>query len=106
LVYGTGGAAFASTRDSFSNGTGVDSGSTTHLGWTVGGGVEYAVTNNWSVRAEYRYSDYGNTDFSLVNTSGGVFAMRSHDTDNRVQAGFSYKFDQPLPIAPPVVAKY
>jgi outer membrane immunogenic protein len=106
LIYATGGAAFGSIHDSFANGIGVDTESTTRVGWTVGGGVEYAVTNNWSVRAEYRYTDYGSTNFSLLNTSGGIFTMRSHDTDNRVQAGFSYKFDQPMMIAPPIVAKY
>lgn len=29
------------------------------LGWTVGGGVEWFVNKDWSVRAEYRYSDFG-----------------------------------------------
>jgi len=28
-------------------------------GWQVGGGVEYALTNHISARAEYRYSDLG-----------------------------------------------
>lgn len=34
-------------------------------GWQVGGGVEYALTNNISARAEYRYSDlsYQGGDF-------------------------------------------
>jgi outer membrane immunogenic protein len=34
--------------------------STTRMGWTVGGGVEALIWNNWLLRAEYRYSDYGN----------------------------------------------
>ena len=28
-------------------------------GWTVGGGIDYAVTNNWSLFAEYRYTNFG-----------------------------------------------
>jgi outer membrane immunogenic protein len=28
-------------------------------GWTVGGGLEHAVTDNWSVKAEYLYMDFG-----------------------------------------------
>ena len=32
----------------------------TPTGWTVGGGVEYALTNRWSVKGEYLYYDLGN----------------------------------------------
>ena len=106
LFYATGGAAFGPVHDSFTNGLGTDSTSSTKIGWTVGGGVEYAITNNWSARVEYRYTDFGHTTDTLFNTSGGIFQIRSHDTDNRVQAGFSYKFDTPVPMAPPIVAKY
>ncbi|MGI8570279.1 MAG: outer membrane protein [Methylocella sp.] len=28
------------------------------MDWTAGGGIDYAVTNNWSVFAEYRYSNF------------------------------------------------
>ena len=85
------------------------SASTTRVGWTVGGGLEYAVTNNWSIRAEYRYTDFGHstiyaTSFdSVVLGSAGAFINR-HFTENRVQVGFSYKFDTAVPA--PVVAKY
>jgi outer membrane immunogenic protein len=107
LFYATGGAAFAPEHHSFTSLDGaVDSTSPTRVGWTVGGGVEYAITNNWSLRAEYRYTDYGHTTNVLFNGTGGAFAVRSHDTDNRVQAGFSYKFGAPLPPAPPILAKY
>jgi outer membrane immunogenic protein len=39
--------------------------STTKLGWTVGAGIETMLSQNWIVRAEYRYADFGtitNTD--------------------------------------------
>jgi outer membrane immunogenic protein len=113
LLYGTGGVAFAGTNSSLSvpafgttyNG-GYDSQSSTRVGWTVGGGLEYAVTNNWSVRAEYRYANFGNTTFYPVNSfnyDGGGYIQRKF-TENRVQVGFSYKFDTYAPA--PVVAKY
>jgi outer membrane immunogenic protein len=112
LVYATGGLALADGHRSATNViTGLaDSSDTTFVGWTVGGGVEYAIDNNWSIRAEYRYTDYGTNSFFLPNSTGtipgGPYTVRAHDTDNKVQAGFSYKFDMAPPLAPPVVAKY
>ena len=56
LVYGKGGAAFDYDRDTVSQPSGVVVvGSTTRAGWTVGGGLEYAVTEHWTTRIEYDY---------------------------------------------------
>ena len=130
LIYGTGGVAFGGFNGNacgnFPGGTffpggraapiafggfgGCTSASTTRVGWTVGGGLEYAVTNNWSIRAEYRYSDFGHgTVFANgfdnpILGAAGAFVNR-HFTENRVQVGFSYKFE-PAPPPAPVVAKY
>ncbi|WP_158808288.1 outer membrane protein [Beijerinckia sp. L45] len=103
LFYATGGAAFADFRTNYTTFLGGnDSLSHTRVGWTVGGGVEYAVTNNWSLRAEYRYSDFG----SFTDLSPAFFsAVRHHETEQRAQVGFSYKFDTPAVLAP-VVARY
>ena len=88
---------------------GSTSASTTRVGWTVGGGIEYAVTNNWSIRAEYRYTDFGHSTvyatsfYSPVLGASGAYFNRNFN-ENRVQVGFSYKFDTAAPA--PVVAKY
>ena len=110
LLYATGGVAFAGINGSISTPFGYDSASTTRVGWTVGGGLEYAITNNWSVRAEYRYAQFGhstvyaNNSFVLPGlTAVGAFGNRTIN-ENRVQVGFSYKFDTAAPA--PVVAKY
>ena len=29
-------------------------------GWTIGAGMEYALTNNWTAKIEYLYADLGN----------------------------------------------
>ena len=70
------------------------------VGYTVGGGVEYAFMNNFSVRAEYRYSDYG----AFTDALGAGATVVHRETDNRVEAGMSYRFNSIVPA--PVVAKY
>jgi outer membrane immunogenic protein len=42
----------------------------TTIGWTVGGGVEWAVSDSWSVKAEYLYVDLGKPSISGDNTLG------------------------------------
>ena len=116
----TGGIAFGGFNTSVSTGYsnalfypaffGTDSFSNTRVGWTVGGGLEYAITNNWSVRAEYRYTDFGSTNEVLAHSYPGFngdivgAVLHARLTENRVQVGFSYKFDMAAPT--PVVAKY
>ncbi len=106
LFYATGGVAIGGLDTRYTNAfTGAtDSFSHTKVGYTVGGGIEYAFEGNFSIRAEYRYTDFGSySDVLGASTAGGV-AVRHRDTDNRVQAGFSYKFD--TPVLAPVVARY
>ena len=33
--------------------------SRTYVGWTLGGGVEWAFWNSWSAKVEYLYADFG-----------------------------------------------
>lgn len=120
LVYGTGGVAFGGFNNNVSATFlipgvvglgGSSSSSNTRVGWTVGGGLEYAMTDNWSLRAEYRYTDFGrNTISDPLTVFGTPVAFGSsftrHFTENSVQVGFSYKFGAPPPPPPPVVAKY
>lgn len=40
----------------------------TYVGWTVEGGLEYALTDNRTMRGEYRYTDFGDQDFSFGAT--------------------------------------
>ncbi len=104
LIYGTGGAAFAGFTDDYAFGL-TESDSKTRTGWTVGGGLEYAITNNWSIGAEYRYSDFGRSpDFPFPTLTLGNVSFTHHLTENQVQARVSYKFNSWGPG--PVVARY
>jgi outer membrane immunogenic protein len=110
LIYGTGGVAFGGFRTDFSIPLfGSNDFSTTRVGWTAGGGIEYALTNYWSIRAEYRYTDFGRVTDALFSSElaavpGTSATERRHFTQNQVQAGVSYKFDLFAPA--PIVAKY
>jgi len=35
----------------------------TNVGWMIGGGLEYALTNHWRIRAQYQYVDLGSLGF-------------------------------------------
>jgi opacity protein-like surface antigen len=39
------------------------------FGWTIGAGVEYALTPHWTVKAEYDYLDLGKTDVTPPSSS-------------------------------------
>ena len=64
------------------------------LGWTAGGGVEYAITPRWSARAEYRYTDFGHIAEApnSFSTAGVWYQGDRHVTQNQLQVGASYKF--------------
>lgn len=110
LIYATGGAAFAGITNFYESSFPIflqESDSKTRTGWTVGGGLQYAITNNWSIRAEYRYSDFGHTidyPFATIISPFSILSVQHHVTQNQVQFGLSYKFDTMAPV--PVVAKY
>jgi outer membrane immunogenic protein len=55
-----------------------------HVGWTVGGGVDHALTDRLTVRAEYLYDDYGEQSFTITSPPGPFFP--SYDANIRVKA--------------------
>lgn len=70
------------------------SSSVTKTGWAIGGGLEYAVTKNWSAKLEYLYFDLGHAGFaqvgnSVINPLAGEAALRS----SVARAGINYKFN-------------
>ncbi len=103
LLYATGGVEFAGFENSYAGFPAFTQFSETRAGWTIGGGLEYAVTNNWSVRAEYRYTDFGHISNFNVPVFGFGSLVNHHETENAVRAGFSYKFDS---FGLPIAAKY
>ena len=80
--------------------------SNTRTGYDIGGGVEYAFTDNWTGRIEYRYYNFGSANTPWVDPAfrGGSF-FRTTLNDNVIRVGLAYKFGAP-PAPVPVVAKY
>lgn len=75
---------------------------TFHLGWTAGGGVEYALTSGWIAGIEYSHVDLGAEKYGgpAIN-DGNLAPTSSPEYDMRVRfstllARLSYRFDAPI----------
>lgn len=93
LFYGTGGLAYANIGHTYRNLV-VGSAETTsgiRTGWTLGAGVEMAVTHNILLRAEYRYSDFGHYRYDSVVAFPGLTGQQE-PTFSTVRLGAAYKF--------------
>jgi opacity protein-like surface antigen len=81
----------------------------TRWGWTVGAGVERALTPAWSFRLEYDYANFGNvtmatptsflqvappSPFGYVPTAGGTTSV--NQSLQTVKLGLNYKFGQDI----------
>jgi outer membrane immunogenic protein len=87
LPYVTGGLAYGNVK----YGDGLGSGSTAKAGWTIGGGVEFALSGPWSAKIEYLYASLG-----TATCGTGVCAAASpvdvKFTTNVLRGGINYRF--------------
>ena len=74
LFYGKGGAAWAGNRYSAFDvaQTYNFQGLETRFGWTAGAGVEWAFSQNWSVKLEYDYYGFGTRSVTFVDSITGT----------------------------------
>jgi outer membrane immunogenic protein len=92
LVYGTGGFAYGDIGGN----RGVDpvlghhSGDEINWGWTIGGGVEYAITNNFKAKVEGLYVDIDTKDNF---DQGGRVSVNRDAEFGVLRAGVNYKFN-------------
>ena len=89
LIYGTGGYAGGDVRSTLSNTvTGFSaSNSGWRSGYTVGGGVEYAFTNNISAKVEYLYTSLESKTLTVAPVS-----LSQRPQFSTVRVGLNYKF--------------
>jgi outer membrane immunogenic protein len=81
----TAGAAFGDLKMT----SALGSETATKIGWTAGGGVEYAFAGAWSAKLEYLYADLGKASCSIA-TCGT--ASDVNFKANIVRAGVDYHF--------------
>ena len=107
LFYVTGGGATTRLQTSLSftddNGPtgarGNGSASTTKNGWVLGGGIEWMLSQNWTVKAEYLHVDFGSIAASASISNPGIAPGYAHgiSTSTKLNAdilrlGVNYKF--------------
>ncbi len=86
MPYITGGAAFGDIKASGPGLTGTD---TTNAGWTLGGGIEFAIAGHWTAKAEYLYVDLGSVSCGLAC---GAAVQNVNWRANIGRLGLNYRF--------------
>lgn len=106
LIYGTGGFAYANvTQSTTAPELEVATRTTnTHTGYAVGGGLEFAVSRNLILRAEYLRVDLGRRTVIQTDDENLAYRFTQRPVYNIGRVGLSYLFA--APIAAPVVARY
>ncbi len=96
LLYATGGYAYArlSTTAIATAGAAeaIARWSDISSGWTVGGGVEFAVNRQWSVKAEYLYADIGRFNQEWTVAPLPTISDRTRLDMSIVRVGANYRF--------------
>lgn len=91
LVYAHGGFAYGRSTPSLNGGGGPTPGfvATNRTGWTIGAGLEYAVTENISLQTEYAYTDLGAPTVTDAAAPGlATESLKLHT----VKAGLNFRF--------------
>jgi outer membrane immunogenic protein len=96
LLYGTAGGAGGDIKSTLTpaGGTAISS-TSTEYGWTAGAGVEFAITDNITAKAEYLFVDLSNGSFgcSAAACSGTTTAVPVTFDASLIRAGLNYKFN-------------
>jgi outer membrane immunogenic protein len=66
--------------------------SVTKVGFAVGGGLEKAIDNHWSVKAEYLYVDLGTRSIDTIDVDGAPFHVEYRIRDHIARLGINYRF--------------
>lgn len=106
LLYAKGGAAWAHDKYEVNNFNCTTtpfvscntSASNTRLGWTVGGGLEWAFASNWSVLVEYDHYGFGTKTLGFTDSAnpGFVTILNVKQDIDVAKIGINYRFGTPF----------
>jgi outer membrane immunogenic protein len=85
--------------------TATRSGAFPHVG-AAGGGVEYAIAPNFTVKVEYLYDFINARRVIFTPVPGSTISFGTRTMYHIARVGLNYKFDWLSPLAASVVAKY
>ena len=88
MPFVTGGAAYG---DIDANVSGPGSAASNQLGWSLGGGIEYALAGSWTAKIEYFHVNLGSFDCGA--SCGPTSPNRVRSDEDAVRAGVNFKFD-------------
>ena len=91
LLYVTGGWGWAKGNNTISVPGVADSNKLSLSGWVLGAGYEMAIANNWSVKVEYLYYDFGDKSFAAPNLAPGIIFTADANIQT-IKAGVNYRF--------------
>ena len=100
LLYATGGLAYANMRNRFQPCSppfcGITVPFTSATGWrvgyTIGGGWEYSIARNWSVKAEALYYGLGTRRVTALDAFGSTYGLTDRMTGWVARGGINYQF--------------
>ncbi|UCA47743.1 outer membrane protein [Pseudochrobactrum sp. XF203] len=92
MVYATGGVAYGKVKTYANDYMGGSSQSDTKVGYTVGAGAEYAITNNVTLKTEYLYTDLGKLKLDAYDGVRDVRIGEAKSQFHTVRVGLNYKF--------------
>ena len=96
LLYAKGGLAWTNDRVGVTNNNPLADGfatattNSTRIGATVGGGIEYAMTANWTARFEYDFLSFENRNVTTPPIYG--IDLSASQTVHEAKVGVNYKF--------------
>jgi outer membrane immunogenic protein len=89
MIYGTAGGAWADFKSTLTvPGFGTATWEVTHGGWSAGAGIEGAINQSWSWKAEYLHIDTG----TFSTTVFGAIPAQVRLTDDIGRVGINYHF--------------
>jgi outer membrane immunogenic protein len=114
LIYGKAGVGFANISSTVIDACNTGAcggalltatGSSNNAFWVAGGGIEYAFSNNWSVKGEYLYLGIDKT-YSVCGVGSNGAVSATFCSAHNIQGVHTGKFGVNYHFNSPVVARY